>query len=95
MDRFVLLTSTPRCVVSPRDETTHAGVDVNNTNLSIINFGYNIMSSILVASIAVTYTPDCENTRTIFFVGDLACEMKLHTAWRHLLSDNNGEHEGC
>ena len=49
MDRCVLLTSTP-CVVSPRGdhsgctlviarcgETTHSGVDVNNTHLSMIN----------------------------------------------------------
>ena len=50
MDRCVLLTSTPECVVSPRraitsaqpewsprGETTHLGVDVNNTHLSMIN----------------------------------------------------------
>ena len=65
MDRCVLLTSTPECVVSPRQaitraqpkwwpggetthsgcalviarrgETTHSGVDVNNTYLSMIN----------------------------------------------------------
>ena len=37
MDRYVLLTSTPECVVSPRGETTHSGVDVYNTHLSIIN----------------------------------------------------------
>ena len=50
MDRCVLLTSTPLCVVSPRGnrsgcalvisqrgETTHKGVDVNNTHLSMIN----------------------------------------------------------
>ena len=50
MDRCVLLTSTPSCVVSPRGdhsgcalviarrgETTHSGVDVNNTHLSMIN----------------------------------------------------------
>ena len=51
MDRCVLLTSTPECVVSPRraitracalviarrGETTHSGVDVNNTHLSMIN----------------------------------------------------------
>ena len=30
MDGCVLLTSTPDCVVTPRDETTHEGVDVNN-----------------------------------------------------------------
>ena len=29
MDRCVLLTSTPECVVSPRDETTHEGDDVD------------------------------------------------------------------
>ena len=50
MDRCVLLTSTPLCVVSPRGdhsgctlviarcgETTHSGVDVNNTHLFMIN----------------------------------------------------------
>ena len=37
MDRCVLLTSTPSCAVSPRDGTTHSGVDVNNTHLSMIN----------------------------------------------------------
>ena len=48
MDRCVLLTSTPECVVSPRraisrgqpewsprGETTHEEVDVNNTHLSM------------------------------------------------------------
>ena len=34
MDGCVLLTSTPECVVSPRGETTHEGVDVNNTHPS-------------------------------------------------------------
>ena len=50
MDGCVLLTSTPSCVVSPRGdhsgcalviarrgETTHSGVDVNNTHLTMIN----------------------------------------------------------
>ena len=50
MDKCVLLISTPSCVVSPRGdhsgcahvitrrgETTHSGVDVNNTHLSMIN----------------------------------------------------------
>ena len=37
MDGCVLLTSTPECVVSPRGETTHSGVDVNNTHPSMIN----------------------------------------------------------
>ena len=50
MDGCVLLTSTPSCVVSPRGdpegaargiarrgETTHSGVDVNNTHPSLIN----------------------------------------------------------
>ena len=37
MDGCVLLTSTPSCVVSPRGETTHEGVDVNNTHPSMIN----------------------------------------------------------
>ena len=50
MDRCVLLTSTPSCVVSPRDDhsdctlvitrrgkTTYSGVDVNITYLSMIN----------------------------------------------------------
>ena len=54
MDRCVLFTSTPLCVVSPRweitraqperlprGETTHKGVDVNNTHLSMINPDYN------------------------------------------------------
>ena len=37
MDGCVLLTSTPSCVVSPRGETTHSGVDVNNTHRPMIN----------------------------------------------------------
>ena len=37
MDGCVLLTSTPSCVVLPRGETTHSGVDVNNTHPSMIN----------------------------------------------------------
>ena len=50
MDRCVLLTSTPWCVVllrgdqegaalviAQRGETTHSGVNVNNTHLSMIN----------------------------------------------------------
>ena len=48
MDRCVLLTSTPECVVSPRGETTHEGVDVNNTHLSMINPDYNMMLAISV-----------------------------------------------
>ena len=53
MDGCVLLTSTPSCVVSPRGETTHSGVDVNNTHPSMINplninspsaFSYNLGS---------------------------------------------------
>ena len=48
MDRCVLLTSTPECVVSPRGETTHEGVDVNNTHLSMINPDYNTMPAISV-----------------------------------------------
>ena len=48
MDRCVLLTSTPECVVSPRGETTHEGVDVNNTHLPMINPDYNMMPAISV-----------------------------------------------
>ena len=61
MDRCVLLTSTPERVVSPRraitgaqpewsprGETTHEGVDVNNTHLSMINPDYNMMLAISV-----------------------------------------------
>ena len=48
MDRCVLLTSTPECVVSPRGETTHEGVDVNNTYLSMINPDYHMMLAISV-----------------------------------------------
>ena len=36
MDWCVLLTSTPSYVVSPRGETTHSGVDVNNTHQTMI-----------------------------------------------------------
>ena len=46
MDRCVLLTSTPECVVSPRGETTHQGVDVNNPHLSMVNPDYNMMLAI-------------------------------------------------
>ena len=48
MDRCVLLTSTPECVVSPRRETTHEEVDVNNIHLSMINPDYNMMPAISV-----------------------------------------------
>ena len=61
MDRCVLLTSTPECVVSPRrsitraqpewsprGETIHEGVDINNTHLSMINPDYNMMLAISV-----------------------------------------------
>ena len=64
MDRCVLLTSTLECVVSPhraitraqqgdhegspRDETIHEGVGVNNSNLSMINPEYNIMPAIAI-----------------------------------------------
>ena len=33
---------------SPRGETTHSGVDVNNTHLSMINPDYNMMQAISV-----------------------------------------------
>ena len=46
MDGCVLLTSTPSCVVSPRGETTHSGVDVNNTHPSMINPLSNILVSL-------------------------------------------------
>ena len=36
MDMFVLLTLTPGCVVSPRGETTHAGVDVNKKTYPLL-----------------------------------------------------------
>ena len=48
MDRCVLLTSTSECVVSPRGETTHEGVDVNNTHLPMIDPDYNMMPTILL-----------------------------------------------
>ena len=60
MDGCVLLTSTPECVVSPRGdpsgcalgitrrgETTHSGVDVNNTHPSMINPDYNMILAYL------------------------------------------------
>ena len=59
MDMCGLLTLTPECVVSqcraitraqpewlPHGETTHEGVDVNNTHLSMINPDYNMMPAI-------------------------------------------------
>ena len=48
MDRCVLLTSTFEWVVSPRGETTHEVVDVNNTHLYMINPDYNMMLAISV-----------------------------------------------
>ena len=48
MDRCVLLTSTAECVVWPCGETTHEGVDVNNTHLSMINPVYSMMPAIFV-----------------------------------------------
>ena len=44
----MLLTSTPECVVSPRGETTHEGVEVNNMHIYMINPDYNIMQAISV-----------------------------------------------
>ena len=44
----VMATSTPECVVSPRGETTHDGVDVNSTHLSMINPDYNMMLAMSV-----------------------------------------------
>ena len=76
MDGCVLLTSTPSCVVSPRGdpsgcalgitrrgETTHSGVDVNNTHPSMINpliwvFGFGA-SYIRDFTDHVTTAPDC------------------------------------
>ena len=58
MDGCVLLTSTPECVVSPhraipraqpespRGETTHEGVDVNNTHPSMINPDFMILANL-------------------------------------------------
>ena len=64
MDGCVLLTSTPQCVVSPRraipraqpegsprGETTHSGVDVNNTHPSMINPDYNM----ILANLTLNY----------------------------------------
>ena len=64
MDGCVLLTSTPECVVSPRQaipraqpegsprgETTHEGVDVNNTHPSMINPDYNM----ILANLTLNY----------------------------------------
>ena len=51
MDGCVLLTSTPECVVSPRGETTHEGVDVNNTHPSMINPDYNM----ILANLTLNY----------------------------------------
>ena len=64
MDGCVLLTPTPECVVSPRraipraqpeglprGETTHEGVDVNNTHPSMINPDYNM----LLANLTLNY----------------------------------------
>ena len=65
MDGCVLLTSTPSCVVSPRraiprapargiarrGETTHEGVDVNNTHPSMINPDYNM----ILANLTLNY----------------------------------------
>ena len=48
MDSCVLLTSTPKCVVSPRGEIIHSGIDVNKTHLSMINPDYNMMPAIFV-----------------------------------------------
>ena len=47
MDWCVLLTSTPESVVSPRGETTHEGVDVNNTHQSMINPNYNMIRTFI------------------------------------------------
>ena len=68
MDRCVLLTSTPSWVVSPRGdhsgcalviarrgETTHSGVDVNNTHLSMIN-PLSTVYTIGVVPVSIAYT---------------------------------------
>ena len=49
MDGCVLLTSQPEG--SPRGETTHEGVDVNNTHPSMINPDYNM----ILANLALNY----------------------------------------
>ena len=47
MDRCVLLTSTPECVVLTR-RAINAGLNVNNTHLSMINPDYNMMPAISI-----------------------------------------------
>ena len=51
MDEYVLLTTTPECVVSPCGETIHEGVDVNNTHPSMINPDYNM----ILANLTLNY----------------------------------------
>ena len=47
MDRCVLFSGCA-LVIARRGETTHSGVDVNNTPLSVINPDYNMMPAISV-----------------------------------------------
>ena len=54
MDGCVLLTSTPEgCAlgIARRGETTHEGVDVNNTHPSMINPDYNM----ILANLTLNY----------------------------------------
>ena len=74
MDGCVLLTSTPECVVSlrrvipraqpegsPRGETTHEGVDVNNTHPSMINPDNNM----ILANLTLNYQLVCPLIREL------------------------------
>ena len=62
MDRCVLLTSTPECAVSP---TTHAGVDVNSTHVSMINPDYDMMPKISALIYQYIYLRYHRNTDTL------------------------------
>ena len=70
MDGCVLLTSTPSCVVSPRGETTHSGVDVNNTHPSMINPLNSIQG-----------LPNTKTTHYQIILGCIKDDQKIHI-WR-------------
>ena len=82
MDRCVLLTSTPECVVSPRGETTHAGVDVNSTHVSMINPDYDMMPTISALIYQYIYTYDI--TETLIRWLNFVSLSSIRAAWLHI-----------
>ena len=96
IDRCVLLTPTPQCVVSPRraitraqpssrGETTHEGVDVNKTHPSMINPDYNMMPKISI----LIYQYSAYQKRIKAYIESNrspCCHVTTHSWWQASLS---------